>query len=745
MVHNIYYQDMNIKPNQARLQEYNKALHELQILNPTSEFATFKQIYSDTSGSAQLPKDAKLYMKLRGKMVNKTPQIIKKVSKKSIRLTKSTLKRYKPNKPRYETLTNLEIDTRLKHSSTNAVVSIIIPVYNNIDYTKKCINSLAHHESHYGFEVVITDDQSTDQTQEYCKSLDNIAYIRNSKNLGFLLSCNAAAAKVKNRYTILLNNDTEVLPGWLDNLIGPLEEDKTIGLVGSKLIYPDGSLQEAGGIVFSDGNAWNYGKNSSPDDFEYNYVREVDYISGASIAFRTKTFKEFGGFDEQFAPAYYEDTDLAMQMRQNNLKVVYNPASSIIHYEGKSMGTDTGVGLKAYQKKNKEKFYKKWQEVLKVDHYEGPQDLLWARERNVSKHVLVCDIHVPFPDKDAGSVRMHAILTCLRELGYHVTFWSDTHCPIDKYTQDLQSEGIEVVYGGIAFEDFIINRTNYYDTSILSRPIVAPRYLPLTRLYSPQTQIIFDTVDLHYIRLSRQARVENNPDLANQANKWKIIELSLIEQSDAALVVSIFEKKELKKIIPKQRVEVISLIHELKTKPAQNFAKRKDLMFIGSYNHLPNKDGLNWFVNTIWPIVRKKQPNLQLNIIGSNIPDDLFKNDQKSGINVIGFIEDPSKYFESSRVFIAPLRFGAGIKGKILQSIEYGLPVVTTKVGAEGMFLKDNESAMIADEPNEIAAKIYDIYTHKQLWEKTSKSSQLVLVNHFSRKIAKRELAKLVE
>lgn len=735
---------MSTKPNKTNLAQYNQILKELQILNPSSDLATFKDIFSGNAGNFEsLPRDAKLYMRVRGKVAHHSPSLVKRAIKKAARVAKRSAPKKSSNVHTFKQLEVTDLQARLKSKQKNTLVSVVVPVYNNLDYTKKCLNSLAYQDSKYGFEVIVADDLSTDSTQQELQNLSGIRYIRNQSNLGFLLSCNAAVTQVKTKYTVLLNNDTEVLAGWLDNLIDPLEQDQSIGLVGSKLIYPDGTLQEAGGIIFADGNAWNYGKNASPNDSEYNYLREVDYVSGASISFQTKVFKDLGSFDKTFAPAYYEDTDLAMQMRQRGLKVVYNPFSSIIHYEGKSMGTDDNTGLKAYQKINKEKFYEKWRQVLQKDHFSSPEDILRARERNVTKNILVCDIHVPFIDKDAGSVRMHAILTCLRELGYHVTFWPDTHCPIDKYTKDLQEQGVEVMYGSQSFEEFISQRATYYDTVLLSRPIVAPRYLPLIRYYSPQAKIIFDTVDLHYIRLSRQAEIENTPGLVDTAEKWKVIEFTLMQQSDSTLVVSEFEKSELKKELPEVDVRIVSLIHELKTDAGKNFSSRNGVMFIGSYYHLPNKDGLIWFVEQVWPLVLKKLPKLKLTIIGSNMPKDLFGK-KRSSIDIKGFVEDPSEFFETSRVFIAPLRFGAGIKGKILQAIEYGVPVVTTVVGAEGMFLEDGKTAMVAKTEEEFADKILELYSNKTLWQRISKASQKVLIDHFSREVAKKELAKLV-
>lgn len=735
---------MKTKQPKTSQAKYSETLIELNVLNPTSEFATFKTIFNDAHTRGSSSKKVEIYTKFHDKVARNTPQLIKKLARKTSRVTKGIMIRTDAGKKyKKHILTTDEIQKALKTHSESPIVSIVIPVFNNIEYTKNCVSSLALLKTRYSFKVVIVDDKSTDETEQYFSSLENIHYIRNSENLGFLLSCNSAIKRVDTKYTVLLNNDTQVLEGWLDGLIDALELDDKVGLVGSKLIYGDNTLQEAGGIIFSDGNAWNYGNGQAPGDFEYNYKREVDYVTGASIAFNTSLFKKLGYFDETFAPAYYEDTDMAMQMRKNGYKVIYNPASSLIHFEGKTMGTDTGVGLKAYQRINKEKFYEKWKSVLKNNHYDGPEDILLARERGVTKHILVCDIHVPFPDKDAGSVRMHGILTCLKELGYQVTFWPDTHCPLDKYTVDLQEKGIEVAYGSKSFEDFIIQRAGLYDAVILSRPIVAPRYLPLIKFYSSQTKIIFDTVDLHYIRLARQAEVEENPEVASLAKKWKVIELGLIEQADTSLVVSGFEKEELKKESPKEDVEILTLIHTTKPDNRLKFEKRKNIMFIGSYSHLPNKDGLQWFIRDVWPLVLKKLPKVQLTIIGSNIPEDIF-NEKVKNVVVAGFVEDPTSFFTDSRVFIAPLRFGAGVKGKIVQAMEYGLPVVTTKVGAEGMYLVDSKSAMVALDAADFSEKIYQLYSDKLLWDTVSSNSEKVLNDHFSREVAKKALKKII-
>uniref|UniRef100_UPI0028AE7319 glycosyltransferase family 2 protein n=1 Tax=Lacrimispora sp. TaxID=2719234 RepID=UPI0028AE7319 len=162
------------------------------------------------------------------------------------------------------------------------MVSIVIPVYNQIHYTYACLASILEHTRDVVYEVIIADDVSTDATAELSKFTENVVICRNETNQGFLRNCNQAAKAARGKYVMFLNNDTQVTEGWLSSLVNLIESDPTIGMVGSKLVYPDGRLQEAGGIIFRDGSGWNYGRLDDPDKPEYNYVKDVDYISGAA-------------------------------------------------------------------------------------------------------------------------------------------------------------------------------------------------------------------------------------------------------------------------------------------------------------------------------------------------------------------------------------------------------------------------------------------------------------------------------
>lgn len=550
-----------------------------------------------------------------------------------------------------------------KHTSPE--VSIVIPIYNKSEHTQRCLRSLMYQKSKYSFEVIVVDNASQDNSQSLFSSVDGLVYQRNQENLGFVGGCNQGADMARGKYLVFLNNDTEVQGEWLNALIDKLDSEKSIGLVGSKLVYPDGRLQEAGGIIFKDGSGMNYGKFGDPGYFEYNYSREVDYCSGASIVIEKKFFEQLGGFDELYAPAYYEDTDLAFKARNAGKKVIYEPKSVVVHFEGATAGTDTGSGYKKYQEINHRKFVKKWHAILEREHY-TPDQFYKGRDKSGQKLALIVDTIVPEIDKDSGSCRMFAIIKILQEMGYKVTFWPENLFATQPYTPMLQAMGVEVVYGTVSFTEFSKNYAKYYDLAIVSRPDVAVKFLAPCLEYFKHAKVIYDTVDLAFLRLDRQAKVEENQRLETDARAWQTIELSLIKRADNALVVSTVEKEILKQLLPGTPVNIVSNIHN--NKPlGPGFDKREGLFFIANFQHLPNRDSIEWFIDSILPKLGRSDINID--VVGPHMPSRLKDKLMAKGVKVHGFVENVEPFFNSARVFISPLRYGAGVKGKIGQAI----------------------------------------------------------------------------
>ena len=248
-------------------------------------------------------------------------------------------------------------------------VSIIIPTYGQVPCTLRCLAALAAHPPSVPIEVIVVDDASADPAVAQLDRVEGIRLIRQTRNLGYLRTCNAAAKSAAGAYLLFLNNDTEPCAGWLDAMLALALARPGVGAVGAKLIYPDGRLQEAGGIIWNDATGWNYGRGDDPDQPEYNYVREVDYCSGAALLVPRAAFAALGGFDPRYAPAYFEDSDLAFRLRAAGYQVLYQPRAVVVHLEGASHGTDPTQGIKACQEINRDRFVARWADVLATEHF----------------------------------------------------------------------------------------------------------------------------------------------------------------------------------------------------------------------------------------------------------------------------------------------------------------------------------------------------------------------------------------
>jgi GT2 family glycosyltransferase len=249
-------------------------------------------------------------------------------------------------------------------------VSIIIPSYRQLGHTQTCIRALGETlPASFIGEIVIVDDASDRDTvaglQELAASDSRVTLLRNEVNAGFLASVNRAAGEATGEFVVLLNNDTIPLPGWLPPLLAPFRDREDVGAVGGRLIYPDGRLQEAGGLVFRDGSAAKFGCGDPEPDFPlFTVPREVDYCSGCLLAFRREFFVESGAFDPEYGFGFYEDTDFCFRVRSLGKVVFYEPESVIVHVEGASAGTDLTQGAKQFQALNASLFMERWQEAL---------------------------------------------------------------------------------------------------------------------------------------------------------------------------------------------------------------------------------------------------------------------------------------------------------------------------------------------------------------------------------------------
>ncbi len=622
------------------------------------------------------------------------------------------------------------------------LVSIIIPVHNNFVYTYNCLLSIKRNAGCVKYEIIVVDDASNDKTKNIDKYIKGIKLIVNKENKGFLLNINTACKFAKGKYLYLLNNDTMPQENFLSELVSCIEKDNAIGIVGSKLIYSDGKLQEAGGIIWKDGSAWNYGNGKNPDDFMFNYFKEVDYVSGASLLIRKDLWLRIGGFDPLYIPAYNEDSDLCFSARELGYKVIYVPTSCIVHFEGRSNGVNVKKGIKRYQVLNKSKFYKKWHNYLS----NSGQNVFYRRDRSFNKKsILIIDHYVPTFDKDAGSRTVYEYIKLFISLGYNVKFLPDNRFKLEPYTSILERMGVEVIYG-IKSNNFLFKYlksiSKYIDFVLLNRPHITIKYIKFIRKNFKKSSIYYYGHDFHTLRLEREFKLTNNKSLYKDENIMAKYEKEIFGLVDKIYYPSIVEVNLIKKINRNYDVSILQpYIFSINKFKSRNPVKNT-LLFVGGFGHRPNVDACIWFVNKIFPKILRKVPNTTLLIAGSNPPNEIL-NMKNDSIKIYGYISEEklAELFNNSEIFIAPLRYGAGIKGKIVEALYNQIPIVTTHIGAEG--IKDASKSMIIEDNEDGFAKgVLELFNNNSLKKTLVKNGLNVVNNFYSKERAERLIRK---
>jgi glycosyltransferase involved in cell wall biosynthesis len=520
--------------------------------------------------------------------------------------------------------------------------------------------------------------------------------VRAETNQGFVRNCTDGASVARGEYILFLNNDTAFTEGWLTALVAVLDADPGAGIVGPMLLYGNGQLQEAGGIVWEDGSGWNFGRMDDPTGPEYNYRRQTDYVSGACLLIRKSLWQELGGFDQRYVPAYYEDTDLCFSARSAGFKVVYQPTARVYHFEGISHGTDLGAGVKKHQAINQEKFLEKWRATLQSEHFPNGQQLFFARDRSRARRtVLVIDHYVPSFDKDAGSRSTWQYLQLMVEMGYNVKFIGANFFPHQPYTRALQAIGIEVLTGekmARGYRAWLRDNAARIDAVYVHRPHVAEQFSGALKEMSPRPRLIYFGHDLHFLRVQRECAVTGDEKLQSLSDEWKRRELAVFASFDKVYYPSQVEVDVIAHVAPETDASAIPL-YVLEDQGEVSYCREdtSDILFVAGFSHPPNLDGLCWFVDEVLPLVLESCPGLRLQVVGSSAPAVVTAMASEHVV-IHGYLSDEelSRLYRQVRMVAVPLRFGAGVKGKVLEALQHGRPLVTTAVGAEGLPAADS-------------------------------------------------------
>jgi O-antigen biosynthesis protein len=542
------------------------------------------------------------------------------------------------------------------------------------------------------------------------------------KNLGFSGGCNYGARQARGEYLVFLNDDAFVEPGWLDALIASADAHPRAGAVGSKILFVDGRVQEAGAVIWNDGSTAPVGRGLPAGSRAYNDVREVDYSSANGLLVRRDLFDKIGGFDEAFAPAYYEDVDLCLSLHARGFTVLYEPRSRIRHIEAASVDSPTRAML---FKRNQRTLRNKWQaELADYTDPRAPYALTTAIERAqpYRRRVLVVDDRLPSESVGSGFGLMQELLFDLHGRGYAVTF-----CPTKTYEGDIDAlAGLGVALFDELLEEYVRRPDVQFDAVVVARPHNYERYGRWLRVAQPQARIVYNVEALFHRRLQTEAALTTDRDqsarYALEAKATADAERAIVEDADYVVCIA-DEEAEICRSWRGHGVELLRPLRRNATATDSPFEDRWDVVFVAGWlagPRSPNISALQWFAAEIFPRVLEAVPWVRLKVVGARPPAEI--RDLGPGIALLGFVPDVTAVYERSLVAVAPIRTGAGVKIKTIEAMQFGVPVVATRIGAEGLGEGIEAAVDVTDDPTRFAEHVIRLVTDEVAWKQRRRS-----------------------
>jgi O-antigen biosynthesis protein len=600
-------------------------------------------------------------------------------------------------------------------------VSIIIPVHSDPSLTERCLRAVLHSSDGVPYEVVAVDDDADAATKALLGVVEGIRVVH-AENLGFRRSVDRGVAEARGRHVIVLKNDAEPRPGWLHSMVERAESTEDAGIVTGKLVYPDGSLAEAGGIVWQEGELWSYGRGGDPAAPEYNYVREVDYGSAAALLVRSEVWRSAGGFDESFLTGKFEDADLCFTARALGWRVWYEPRAVVLCASDATTGGGMSKDGNHDERLSQQKFVVKWRKALgnQLPHPSQERAHL-ASDRRRGPHVLVVDQTVPAPDRDPSSLRMWRILEGLVTLGCQVTFLPDDREALEPYAWRLRGMGVELLHGRVDLEQRVADLEPRLQLAVLSRPHVAARYMHLVREHAPGALLAYDTVNLRFLHEQRRARHGGAVD-PRAVEGLRQVELALARSSDVALVVSAGERDQLVAIAPEVAVEVVPDAHQIVAR-VLGPEDRSGLLFVGHFKDARSIDAAVRLAREVMPRVWREIDDVTLTVVGGDPPPEV-RALASASIKIVGAVEDLTPMLQASMAMLAPVDHRAEMERSVAQSLAAGLPVVTSTLSAEDPDVAEVPAPLGADDPDAFADRIVRLHRDADAWRELSAKGQ---------------------
>jgi GT2 family glycosyltransferase len=599
-------------------------------------------------------------------------------------------------------------------------ISILLVLYNQAELTFGCLSSLAECLGHGGVrvEVIVLDNGTSDATGELLSRLDGATVIRSDENLHFLRGVNRAAKAATGRYLLLLNNDAQLLPGSLEAALATLQSSGDIGAVGARLVLPDGTLQEAGSIVWRDGTCTGYGRGRDPTDAEMLFRRDVDFCSGAFLLTPRDVFEQLGGFDERYAPAYYEETDYCVRLWQSGYRVVYEPDALVLHYEFGS-AADSAEALDR-QRRNVAVFRERHRDWLAGQLPREAKNMLPARQVRAGRsRVLVIEDRVPHRQLGSGYPRANDLVRALAARAEVTLF------PMTRFSETLASvraslPAVVEVLTDKHFPDlaeFLRQRQGYYDAIVVCRPQNMKLFAGLDRALTRDAKIVYDAEAILAAREVLRWQQAGTPLAPADAATLLTDEMALARRADIVLAVSPNEQR----VFAENGVADVRVLgHALMAVPTPTtFEDRTDILFVGAMHEdwTPNTDSLRWFAEEILPLLRQALGTpIRLKVVGENRVSAIAELDG-TAFELVGKVDDLRPHYAAARIVVAPTRFAAGIPHKVGQAAAHGVPVVATDLLAQQLGWTSGRDLLAASDAAGFAAACARLWRDKALWQ----------------------------
>jgi len=613
-------------------------------------------------------------------------------------------------------------------------VSILILSRRDAEMLHTCLASVARAApgGRLPYEVLLVLNDATPDVVEFAtRRLTGVTVLRSEVNLGFGGGMNLAARHAHGEYLLLLNDDVEVEPGWLDPLVETLDTHPAAAAVGSRSLFPDGRVQEAGSVLFDDGSTAPVGRGLPAGSTAWSFLRKVDYCSASSLLVRRSAFEAAGGFDPRYFPAYYEDTDLALTIRALGMSILADGRSRIRHLESASTTTHFRHFL---FRRNVAQLREKWpaELALQLARPAGggpdgppPESLLpaIARARGDLPRVLVVDDMLPLRSLGAGFVLTHNLAAEAGLDHYELSVHATKHPGADPLA--VAGLGYEVIEGDLLAT--LRDPTRRFDAVVLCRPDNFDAFASQVRAHQPQAAVIYLAEALFAVRLEREADLvdatgpsRRGSALRRDAEKSWRVEQRAVRESDRIVSVSPEECSKLRAIEGSKPVDLVFPLQSDIELTGDDPGVRDGMLYTSSWTAQdetsPNADGMRWFCAEVLPNVTAIVPWTKLRATGSNPPRSIARW-AGAHVELTGFVPNLRDVYERARVVVVPLRFGAGVKNKTVEALQYGVPVVTTTIGAEGIEVPDGLAPMIVtDDPGEFAAAVVRLLTDGHEW-----------------------------